>query len=78
MTNAAIRMDWDDGTVGYIVVSVHEMRNDGPRFRVADGALNGAHILSANDIRANWNAWVSDLIDIDEVHDEPPPGVEIY
>lgn len=30
-------------------------------------ADNGAHVLSPADIRANWDAWVADLVDEDQL-----------
>lgn len=43
---------------------------------------NGAHVLSPADIRANWDAWVADLVDEGQLltRDELDvryPGIEI-
>lgn len=74
----AIEIEWADGTVGYVILTIHEYRNSGARFRLWDKSQNGSHLLTAGEVRANWNAWVGELVPAERVVDERPAEMEVY
>lgn len=65
MKQGAIEMELvfgEDVERRYIILPIHEYRNDGPRFRIEDPDMRGAHLMKAADVRGSWNAWVADLV----------------
>jgi excisionase family DNA binding protein len=77
-TMGAIEMQWSDGTTGYVILDINEFRNSGPVFEVYDTEERGRHLLSAADVRGNWNAWVGELIDDERIVNAVPDGIETY
>jgi hypothetical protein len=74
----AIKLQYTDNTTVYIILEIQEFRNSGPVFTVYDPDQRGTHLLSAADVRTNWNAWIGELVNIDRIVNVPPSGLEIY
>ncbi len=70
--------DNDRETVEYVILPIHEFRNSGAVFCVEDPGMQGAHLLEADSIRANWNGWVGELVPPESIVPTPPTGVEVY
>jgi len=65
-------------TTEYVILPIYEFRNSGAIFRVEDSGMQGAHLLDAGSIRANWNGWVGELVAPESIVPTPPDGVEVY
>lgn len=78
MKEAWVKMEWDDGSEGYVRLEIQEVGQSGPVFKVWNKGQNGHQLLSADDVRANWNAWVGELIPDWRIADAPGDGLAVY